>query len=173
MSKLPSGTMQYGDWHVSVSEPEPFNPRRFRHNLPDTAGQAVGYTPQGVVAGKVNFEISGNRLSLANMDFGPEGAGNETGEDNTGHGLGTAILDALEEMFPDLQFAELGGSHTAAGVMFMENRALSGKRRIHAFDCPGGQADDVCTCEVRPGRDHAERVAKLRAERDSERSGPA
>lgn len=103
---------------------------------------AVGFDGDGVQAGIASYEITGKRIVLGNIDLGPEAGGNETGMDNRGQGLGAALLNAMEELYPDCWFAEIGEDHSPEGVMFMEGRALSGRRRIHSSTCAAEVKND-------------------------------
>lgn len=155
-----------GKWRVDVPAPRPYTPVRYRHDPPELVGRAVGFNRDGIPSGSLDYEISGDCLRFMNIDFGVEGAANETGHDNTGQGLGTAILDALEAQYPGHWFQEMGGDHTPEGVLFMESRARPGRRRIHAFDCGAAIKANECTCSFLVHGDNKERLEELRTRRE-------
>lgn len=168
MSEQPHETASQRAWRVETPSPRRWSSKRHRNSPPDWDGEALGFNEQDEQAGVIPYEITGKKIVFGNVDFRPDMSGNLTGEDNTGQGLGSAILDAIEKRFPDHWFAEIGEDHSPEGVMFMEGRALSGRRRIHSADCTAEIKTDVCDCEIKvwPGGKELE-LAKLRQLRDA------
>jgi hypothetical protein len=122
--------------------------RRTRNGTEYQHGTVYAIDADGARAGYQSFDVYPELhvVLLDNADMGANAGDN--GHDNRHQGGGRAMLDKLDELFPEptwqmasSEFAD----HTQDGIDFMRQREGGGRRKVHTERC-ALERPEACQC---------------------------